>query len=228
MIGYGGKDDGIDNMIIENITSKMITKDYSISEEYLSEIQQIKQQYKLGHVIIKAPNGNYGIATADTVETGKIEPGHYVSIPNRYSYFRTGELTGESDKIKEMTELAASDMFGITRRDITTFYFHPFSNLTATGNITDVYISNDDGSLYNMHSADLVDNVHFNNTFINAKDIPIAPSYKYIGTMGFLHENPGLLKLIILISIIVFVAFVSILFFIVLKIVRSIRHRKRR
>lgn len=226
MIGYGGKDDGIDNMIIENITAEMISKDFSISEEYLTQIQEIKQQYKLGHVIIKAPNGNYGIATADTVETGKIEPGHYVSIPNRYSYFRTGELTGNSDKVKDMTDLAASDMFGITRRDITTFYFHPISNLTADGNITDVYVSNDDGSLFNMNSADLVDNVYFNNTFINAEDIPIAPSYKYIGTMGFLHEHPGMYKLIILLTIIAFVGFVTLLFFIVLKIVKWIRHKR--
>ena len=72
-IGYGGIDDGPDNEKIEEITSQMITDDNSISEDGLIQVQQIKEPYKLGHLLIKAPNGNYGVAFSDNHFKGKLE-----------------------------------------------------------------------------------------------------------------------------------------------------------
>jgi hypothetical protein len=183
MIGYGGTDDGPDNELIENITGEMIEKHNSITEDGLARIEEIKKPYKIGHVVIKAPNGDYGLATDKGHFTGKLKPGDYISMPNRYSYFRSGNLTfnDSSDKVKTMNELAISDGFGITRRDVTVFDF----NATNEANTTDMYISNDDGSMHGMACRDMYDNVHFNGTTINGEDIPIAPTYKKIGTISY-------------------------------------------
>ena len=110
IIGLGGIDDGVDNQKCENITSTMINDDNNISNESLAEIQKIKQPYGRGHVVVKAPNGNYGFANVDKLKTGKLEPGQYISIPNNYSYSRSGNISLDSnDKIKVMNELSQSD-----------------------------------------------------------------------------------------------------------------------
>lgn len=228
-IGYGGIDDGPDNEKIENITSHMITDDNSISDEGLSQIEEIKRPYKLGHVVIKAPNGNYGIAGAKGHFTGHLNPGEYISMPNNYDYFRSDNLSlNTSDKIAAMTELAASDAFGLTRRDITTYYFHQVDNSTFKGNITDAYLSNDDGSMYGMSTGDLVDNVYFNNTFFAADKIPICPNYEPMGSMvlkGPATQNVS--KLALILVIVAVALFVALLFIAVYRMVRSFRRRIR-
>ncbi len=232
VVGYGGKDDGYYNEVIENITAQMITEEHNISETHLQEIQQIKALFKLGHVVIKDPSGNYGVATANAIYTGKLNPGEYVSVPNRDHYMRYGNLSLNSgDKIEEMTDLAASDMFGLTRRDISTFHFYSSDNFTTHRNITDIYISNDDGSRYNMPCRDMVDNAYINGKFINASDIPIAPEYMDIGNITFEKDIPDRVFiyywstmifaiLIIIVAVLVTAKFSSV-------IVRFIKSRRR-
>lgn len=228
IIGYGGIDDGYDNERIENITATMISENNSISEDGLKQIQEIKHLYQLGHVLIKAPNGNYGIATANETFTGKLEPGDYVSIPNRIRFFRSGTISlNSTDKVSDMTYLAASDAFGLARRDISTFYFHPDDN--GFSNITDVYIANDDGSVYGMNCFYDRDDVYINNTVVKAEDIPISPDYKQIGSFEF-SDPFGIMisKLVTMLTIIGFVIFVGILSFVVWTFVRYMRFNNRR
>lgn len=225
MIGYGGIDDGVDNERIENITATMITNNSSISEDKLGQIQEIKHAYQLGHVFMKAPNGNYGIATANESFTGTLEDGEYISIPNRMRFMRSGTLSlNSTDKVSDMTYLAASDAFGLTRRDISTFYFHPDDK--GSSNITDVFISNDDGSVYGMDCLYYRDDVYINDTVIKAEDIPISPEYKQIGSFEFSHDdNPIMIKVVTLLTILGFVIFVGILAFAIWTLITYIRYR---
>lgn len=225
MIGLGGVDDGINSEICENITAEMITPDYSISKEGLKKIQDIKKPYGRGHVVIKAPNGNYGFATPTKLKTGTLKPGQYISIPNDYSVSRGGNMSlGIDDKIKAMTELSQSDLYGLDRREIVTYDFHAGVN----NNTTDIYVSNEDGSLLGVNYTDCIDNVCFNNTTIKGSDIPIAPDYQKIGSVTFESEHTTLDSFVVLLIIIGFVVFVGILFFIVLKFVRYLRYKIRR
>lgn len=228
-IGYGGIDDGPDNQKIEEITSKMITEDNSISEDGLIQVQQIKEPYKIGHLLIKAPNGNYGVAFSDNHFKGKLKPGEYIVIPNRQTYMNSGNLSlNTSDKVTAMIQLAQSDAFGLTRRDITTYNFHTFENKSSKVNVTEAYLSNDDGSQWGMNTAGLVDNVYFNKTLFKADDIPIAPKYQKMGNMT-LHESlNNVSKTTLLIVLVGVVLLVAILFFIVYKTVKFIKFRKRR
>ncbi|MBR4447957.1 hypothetical protein [Methanobrevibacter sp.] len=223
VIGLGGLDDGIDNERCENITATMINDNYTISEEKLEEIQAIKIPYKMGHVVIKAPNGNYGFATPTKLKTGHLKPGQYISIPNNYYYSRAGEIPlNTTDKIKVMTDLARSDMFGLSRRAIVTYDIH----INGNNNTTDIYVSNDDGSLFDMQNLYDIDDIYYNNTVIKGEDIPIAPDYKYIESISFVKEDSLLDNLFILLSIIGFVIFVGILFYVIYQFVVFMRYRR--
>lgn len=225
MIGLGGIDDGEDNERCENIAAEMITDDFSISETALREIQEIKKPYKRGHILIKAPNGNYGFATDTDLKTGKLKPGDYVSMPNKYKYSRAGVVPlNTTDKVKTMVELAQSDLFGINRRDVFVYDFNSTENL----NTTDIYLSNDDGSFADMATADCYDNVFFNNTEYQGSKLPIGPDYEKIGSVTFGTQKTASDNLPVLLIIVAFVFFVAILFFIVLKIVKFIRRGNRR
>lgn len=231
IIGYGGIDDGEDSEKVENITATMISDDGTISEEGLVEIQNIKSRYKMGHVVIKAPNGNYGVAMADTHFRGKLAPGDYISVPNRQSYYREGNFSlSDPDKIKTMNELAITDGFGITRRDITTFVFHSVDNSSFKGNVTDIYLSNDDGSVYEiMNSTNLYDDVHFRDILIEGSSLPIAPAYMAIGTIEFSQGATfGFFDLAIMAITIILVGALIYFLWQYVKYRRYMRRRRRR
>ena len=225
VIGLGGIDDGHDSEICENITSQMISDDYNISESSLKKIQNIKKPYGRGHVVIKAPNGNYGFATPNKLKTGKLEPGQYISIPNDYLLSRGGNLSLKiDDKIKAMTELSQSDLYGIDRREIVTYDIHIGNNT----NTTDIYIANEDGSHVGANYTKCIDNICFNNTIIKGKDIPIAPNYKKIGTISFDGTKSEADNFTVLLFMGGFVVFVIFLFIIVFRLVRFIKFHIRR
>ena len=225
IIGLGGIDDGIDNQKCENITATMINDNYTISKEKLEQIQEIKKAYKKGHVVIKAPNGNFGFATPQIVKTGHLDPGQYISIPNHYSFSRSGNIAlNDTDKIKTMTDLARSDMYGLSRRGIMVYDVHIGDN----NNTTDIYVSNDDGSLFGMVTGYMIDDIYYNNSVIKGDEIPIAPDYKYIGSLSYTSEGSLLDNLFILVSIIAFVVFIGILFYFVYSFIRFMRYRNRR
>lgn len=225
IIGLGGVDDGEDNERCENIAKGMLTDDFSIPQDGLQEIHEIKKDYKRGHFIIKAPNGNYGFATDDTVKTGQLKPGDYISLPNKYKYSSSGSIPlNSTDRVKTMIELAQSDIFGLNRRDIFTYDFH----YNETGNTTDIYLSNDDGSYVENENRDCYDDVFFNNTKYEGSKLPIGPDYEKIGSINYENPNSNFDNLNILLLIVGFVFFVALLFFIILKIVKSIKLRIRR
>ena len=225
VIGLGGIDDGIDSEICENITASMISEDNSISEHGLSKIQQIKQPYGRGHVVIKAPNGNYGFANVNKLKTGTLQPGQYISIPNDYMLSRSGNVSLDSpDLVGEMTNLSQTDKYGLDRREIVTYDFQT----TENGNVTEIYVANEDGSHVGANYIDCIDDIHFNNTVIKGSDIPIGPSYMHVGDIEFTNELTTANKSVVLMVIIAFVVFVALLFFIILKFVRFIHYKIRR
>ena len=234
VIGYGGLDDGPDNVKIENLTAGMVLNN-SISNSTLEKIQNIKYQYGRGHVLIKAPNGTYGVALESTHFTGVLKPGQYISVPNKASFVRTGTIPlNSSDKVKIMTKLETTDGYGLSRRDITVYNFYTVNNGTFKGNVTDVYLSNDDGSVHGMSTGSLADNVYFNGTLFKASSIPIAPKYMSIGSFNFTDNNTGfnfsfggggIFETVM--HIIAFILFIIVIALII-RLINTIRYAKRR
>jgi hypothetical protein len=224
VIGLGGLDDGIDNQRCENITATMVNDNNTISKEKLEQIQAIKIPYKMGHVVVKAPNGNYGFATPTYLDTGHLEPGQYISIPNNYYFSRSGEVPlNTTDKIAAMTDLARSDMFGLSRRAIVTYDV----NINGDNNTTDIYVSNDDGSLFGMANLYDIDDIYYNDTVIKGADIPVAPDYKYIESISFVKEDSLLDNVFLFLTIVGFVIVVGVVSFFAFHFVRYMRYRRR-
>jgi len=225
VIGLGGIDDGIDSELCENITALMISDDFKISKKCLSKIQNIKKQYGRGHVVIKAPNGNYGFATTDKLKISKLKPGDYISIPNDYSLSRGGNVSLPlKDKIKTMTKLAQSDLYGLDRREIITYDVQ----IGNESNITDIYASNEDGSLVGANYKNCIDNIIFNNNLTEGKNIPLAPDYMKLGSVSFDGGNVISGDSIVKVIIVGVLVFIGILFYVLLKLVRIIRLKIRR
>lgn len=229
-IGYGGLDDGDDNKKIENITGRMVANN-TIDNSSLEEIQSIKNSYGRGHVLIKAPDGRYGVAMGYSHFTGKLNPGEYISVPNKESFVRTGNIQmNASDKVQTMHKLAITDGYGLYRRDVTVYDFHNFENDTTKGNITDITLSNDDGSTFGMSTGGSADNVNFNGTLFKKEDIPIAPKYQNVGNVTFTEpepENPfgfvfNILYYLVMIIIVV------VLFVIIIRLINRIRYARKR
>lgn len=221
VIGFGGIDDGPNSEKIENITARMINDDNTISTQDLEEIQKIKQPYGRGHVLIKAPNGNYGFATVDKVKTGKLEPGQYISLPNKYDLSRSGNITLDSeDKIGVMENLSRTDLYGEGRRDIVIYDFKTGDNQ----NTTDVYASNEDGFYVNVDNTVFKDNIYFKDTLIPADDLPIAPNYKNIGSVSFGEDGDFFSGIFNILKIIIFFVIAAILIFVV---IRFINYRRK-
>lgn len=233
-IGYGGLDDGDDNVKIENMTGKMVESN-NIDNATLQEIQGIKQSYGRGHALIKAPDGRYGVAMGYSHWTGKLNPGDYISVPNKESFVRTGNIAANSsDKAKIMNQLETSDSYGLSRRDITTFLFNTVENDTFKGNITNITLSNDDGSAHGMSTGGLADNVVFNGTTIKAGDIPISPKYTNLGSINFTEQNAnngdGSILAVVGNVLYYFLMFIIcvILFVVIIRLVNRIRYTRKR
>ena len=225
VIGLGGTDDGVDNQIAENITAGMINENNTISKKDLKKIQELKEPYGKGHVVIKAPNGNYGFATVDKLKTGKLVPGQFISIPNDYQYSRGDNITLDvEDKIGAINNLSRSDLYGVDRREIVTYDVQIGKN----NNTTDIYVSNEDGLLVGVDNSIYIDDIYLNDTLISAEDIPLAPDYKKIGSFTFSEQNSNFSKLLTLIIIVLFVVFVGVLSFVVYNFVRFIKSKIRR
>lgn len=183
VVTYGGKDDGVDNQKIENISGEMV-KTKNIRADGLEKVQEIKSEYGLGHMVIKAPNGDYGIAMSNTYFKGHLNPNDYLSVPNTYAYFRNGTIDS-TEPTDDTIKLAMSDGFGLSRKNIMTYQYKSIENETFNGSTIDIYASNDDGSMWNLKDASGADNFYYNGTFYDKKDIPIAPEKEYVATHEF-------------------------------------------
>ena len=225
VIGLGGTDDGIDNEIAENITASMINENNTISVDDLKRIQKLKEPYGKGHVVIKAPNGNYGFATVDKLKVGTLQPGQFISIPNDYQFSRGDNITLDGgDYVGMINNLSRSDLYGLDRREIITFLVQIGEN----NNTTDIFASNEDGKLVGVDNSIYIDDIYVNDTLIKGKDIPLAPNYMKIGSMTFEQANNTFDKLNTLLILVFFAVFVGILSFVVYKFIRFIKYKYKR
>ena len=185
MAGTGGWDNPVVNHAIENLAGKMI-KAGKITKYYLKKIQRNERKLNSGHFSIKAPNGKYAIVWASGIKVGKLKPGEFIDVPNARSMFRHGTWTKySSDPAKAAIKVAATDSFGVNRRDATAFHWKATTVDGKTTSTLKVYAANDNGRLVGKSTGHLKDNIIFKGKFISKNSLPKTPSSKFLGTYKF-------------------------------------------
>ena len=185
MAGTGGFDNPTINHAIERLAGKMI-KSGKIKKSYLDKIQQYEKILGLGHFSIKAPNGQYALVWASGIYKGKLKPGEYLCAPNGKSYFRHGTW-GEFSKnpAKAAIKIAATDGYGVNRRDATAFHWKATTSEGKTTSKLKVYGANDDGHLMGRSTGHLKDDIKFMGKFYSKDVLPKTPSSKLLGVHDF-------------------------------------------
>ena len=183
MIGTGGWDNPTINHAIEKLAGKM-AKSGKIKTSYLKKIQGYERQLGIGHFSIKAPNGKYAVVWGSGIKYGKLNPGEYFKAPNSRSLFYQGEYKHFSkNPVKAAIKIAASDSFGVNRRDATAFHWKATTDEGKTTSTVKVYAANDNGRLVGRSTGHLRDDVKFRGKFISKNSLPKTPSSKFLGTV---------------------------------------------
>jgi hypothetical protein len=190
MAGTGGADNPTINRAIEKLAGKM-AKSGKIGKSDLKKIQKYERRLGIGHFSIKAPNGKYALVWKSGIFKGKLKAGEYLSVPNGLSYFRHGNWEKFSkDPANAAIKIAATDGFGINRRDATAFHWKATTVDGKTNSTIKVYAANDNGKLVGRSTGHLKDNIVFKGKFISKDKLPNTPSSKFLGTfkMGSLDK----------------------------------------
>ena len=185
MAGTGGIDNPQINHAIENLAGKMI-KVGKIKKSHLRKIQGYERQLGLGHFSIKAPNGKFAVVWGSKIICGKLKPGEYFKAPNARSMFHHGNYKHFSkNPAKAAIKIAASDSFGINRRDATAFHWKATTHEGKTTAKLKVYAANDNGKLAGRSTGHLKDDVIFKGKFFSKNKLPKTPSKLLLGVHNF-------------------------------------------
>ena len=185
MAGTGGWDNPTINHAIEKLAGKMI-KAGKIKKSYLRKIQGYERQLGIGHFSIKAPNGKYAVVWGSGIIYGKLKPGEYFKAPNARSLFHQGKYEKFSkNPAKAAIKIAASDSFGINRRDATAFHWKATTHEGKTTAKLKVYAANDNGRLAGRSTGHLKDDVIFKGKFFSKNKLPKTPSKLLLGVHNF-------------------------------------------
>lgn len=188
MVGNGGADNVQVNRAIENNALSMINKNI-ISKTTMNTIASWESKLSVGHFVIKAPNGTYSLIIKGQKrtyrESGVLRQGQYLVVPNNPSYFQKGSVNNiktESTMITTSWLLTAKDRYGISRREIITYYYkNNIINSTVK-----IQVTNDNGKYVGRSTSRFIDNIATNTKYFSAKSIPIIDKSIAIDTVNFI------------------------------------------
>ena len=185
MFGTGGADNPTVNHAIEKLAGKIV-KLGKIKKSDLRKIQSYERRLSLGHFSIKAPNGEYGLVWSGSIIKGKLKAGEFIDVPNIRSSFRHGNWAKFSkNPATAAIKAAATDSYGVNRRDITAFHWKATTNEGKTTSTLKVYAANDNGRLIGRSTGSLIDDVKFKGVFFSKYHLPKTPSKLLLGTHKF-------------------------------------------
>ena len=184
LIGNGGVTDGSVFRQIESIASEMVVNN-QITNDYLSRIYNIMSGYSLGHFVIKASDGTYGVVFTNLYHVGKLQPGQYVLCPNVYSKSQKGNYDSSLSPVDAAIKQVYKDSYGVNRRNIMTYHWKLTKSSNGLSYGVDSYASNDDGSGVGRSTASLADDVYYFNNFHSKNSLPLARDKLFLGTYVF-------------------------------------------
>lgn len=183
LIGTGGITDGSRNRQIESIASEMVLNN-EIADSYLRRIYNIISSDSLGHFVIKAPDGTYGVAFTNLYHVGKLNPGEFVLCPNVYSKSQRGYYDSSLNVVDAAIKIIYTDSYGVNRRNVMTYHYKVVSSNGLSKEV-DVYGSNDNGRGVGRSTAGLADNVYYFGSYFSKSKLPQTPDKVKLGTYVF-------------------------------------------
>ena len=184
LIGNGGTSDGPVFRQIESIASEMVVNN-QINEGYLSRIYNILSGYSLGHFVIKASDGTYGVVFNNEYHVGKLQPGEYVVCPNVYSMSQRGYYNAALSPPDAAIYLGYTDSYGVNRRNLMTYHWKLTKSANSLAYAVDCYASNDNGAGVGRSTAYMSDDVYFFGNYISRSSIATTPNKIGLGTHTF-------------------------------------------
>ncbi|MBR0271294.1 MAG: Ig-like domain repeat protein [Methanobrevibacter sp.] len=195
LIGNGGVTDGSTFRQIESIASEMVVNNV-ISNDYLSRIHSILSRDSLGHFVIKAPDGTYGVVFPNLYHVSKLEPGQYLVCPNVYSKSQKGTYDAGLSPVDAAIRITYTDSYGVNRRNIQTYHWKVTASQNGLSYGVDTYTSNDNGAGVGRSTASLRDDIYYFGTFHSKTSIPLTPDKMYLGTHVFEKTSIEIFKLL--------------------------------
>ena len=181
IVSTGGPDIVWINKKMESLAGRISTKGY-ITKTDMNSAYSLLKKLRMGHFLIKDPNGNVGLAIyyygGSKLKIFKMRNGEYVSVPNSPRYYRSGVLSSTrlSNPVNSAIYLAGTDRWGVNRRNIITYEVKNIYNITQIN----IWASFDGGKLIGRYRGK-PDNIIFGGHTIYAKTIPRILSKKYLG-----------------------------------------------
>lgn len=186
IIGVGGKDDPQLNKELEELGIGIISKKRILRQD-MEEANSILKENGWGFFIIKSPHGEVGLTAhdnrigANTIRIFKIRKGEYVKVTNNPNCCEQGNFTEfDANPWKAAIKIAATDPYGLHRRDITTYEY-------KQGEVK-VWVSFDGGRLLEGATGS-PDDIKFLGHKIASEKIPSVPNAKFLGNER-LKEKP--------------------------------------
>ena len=189
IISQGGSQFDDDNREVERIACDMILSD-NISSSSLIKIQNILKKYEYGHVLIKAPDGRYGVSYYNTYFTGVLKPGEFLTVANIYDFFRQGNYSGYAvNPVDAIVEICSYENSGWNRRNLYIYDCRAHDTPEGEKYGADIYVTNDVGYNTGLNTTAIVTYFTYNGTFYNTSDIPKMPDKLYVATYIFKNQS---------------------------------------
>ena len=185
LMGTGGWDNPTVNRKIENVAGKIVSSN-KIKSSLLKQIRTQERKLNTGHFAIVAPDGRYAVVWRSGYIKGKLKNGEYLDVPNARSMFRHGKYKRFSnDTAKAALRIAATDHFGVNRRNIMVYHYKRTTKDFKTNATVKIYGSNDKGNLAGRSTSAKKDNVYYLKKFISKFKLSGTPNQKHIGDYKF-------------------------------------------
>lgn len=177
IVSAGGPDIVWINKNLEKLGGQISARGH-ITPADINSAYALLRKAKLGHFLIKDPEGNVSLAIYSSgrskIKLFKMKDGEYVSVPNSPIYYRQGFINKKSSSISSAIYLAGTDRYGVNRRNVITYEVKNVTNSTEVN----IWASYDGGKLIKRYKGK-PDNIIFGNFKIYAKTLPRIPSKIY-------------------------------------------------
>ena len=181
----GGSQYNDSSRAMEQIAATMRANN-DISADYLNQAKNILARYGYGHFLIKAPDGRYGVAFANTYFKGLLQVGQFLVVPNYYSYYFSGNYNKySSNPIDAIIIMCSYESSGYHRKNLMTYDYKVHESEIGVSYGIDIFATNDNGRNVGRSTGNMVTHFYYNGQYHSPNEIPQNPGKVFVATHIF-------------------------------------------